>query len=354
MAEVKVAILGASGYTGGELLRLLAAHPRMEVVFATSREYKGMPVHRAHPALRGFYKGLRLSEPSLDGLLGADLVFNALPPGVGARLVGDAVDHGLRVVDLSPDYRLRSPELYQKVYGLAHPRPDLLERSVYGLPEIAGESLRGARLIAAPGCNATAAILASAPLVAARLLEEPYRIVVDVKAGSSERGSKPSRSSHHPEREGSSRPYSPVGHRHSFEAQQVLSELGGSRVTVSIVPHAVPMVRGVLASAHGWARQGVSFEDVARAYTEFYRNRVFVRLKPLTKATLGDPPDVKNVLGSNFAEIGYALEDRVSRVTSFTAIDNLVKGAAGQAIQAANIALGIPETEGLWTPPLRP
>ncbi|GAB6148769.1 N-acetyl-gamma-glutamyl-phosphate reductase [Stetteria hydrogenophila] len=345
-------MLGASGFTGGELLRLLAFHPEVEVSYATSREYAGRPVHYAHPHLRGVYQGLRFEPLSLDRALEADVVFSALPHGVGVKVTGELYESGVMVVDLSADYRLRDPGLYPRIYGFEHPYPDLLEKAVYGLPELRGEELRGARLIAVPGCNSTAAILAAAPLAASGLLEEPARILVDVKAGSSEAGSKPSRGDHHPLREGAVRPYSARGHRHAVEAEQELSRLAGSSVRVSLVPHAVPAVRGVLASAHAWLREGVDEAAVARAYASLYRGKPFVRL--VEARSQGRYPDPKFVAGSNYADVGWAVEARLGRVTGFAAIDNLVKGAAGQAIQAFNVAAGLPEDAGLRIPPLAP
>ncbi len=346
---LKTAVLGASGYTGGELLRILAGHPELEVVYASSREYRGKPIYYAHPALQGFYRGLRYSELDLDSILDLepDIVFNALPHGVGAQLTGELYDAGIRIVDLSADYRLESMEEYERWYG-PHPRPDLLGKSVYGLPEIAGEELRGARLIAVPGCNATAAILAAAPLV---LLPGIDWFIVDVKVGSSEHGSKPSRGTHHPEREGSARPYSGEGHRHEAEAEQALSRIAGRRIRVSLIPHAVPLTRGALASAHTLPRGDLPVSEVSRVYSRFYRGSRFVRISRFGPLRY---PDVKNVVGSNYADVGYAVDSRTGRVSGFAAIDNLVRGAAGQAVQALNIALGFDEGLGLSYPPLRP
>ncbi len=349
---MKAAVLGGSGFTGGELLRILAMHPDVEVSYVSSREYAGRPIHYAHPHLKGFYSRLRFEPLSLDRALDADVVFSALPHGVGVKLTAALYESGVRVVDLSADYRLKDPGLYPRIYGFEHPYPDLLGKAVYGLPETRGEELRGARLIAVPGCNATAAILASAPLVATGLVEEPVRVVVDVKASSSEAGSKPSRGSHHPIREGAIRPYSASGHRHAAEAVQELSRLAGRRVWVSLVPHAVPSTRGVLASAHSWLRDGVDSRDVARAYAGFYRGRRFVRL--VEPGTQGRYPDPKFVAGSNYADVGWAVEGESGRVTGFAAIDNLVKGAAGQAVQAFNVSIGLPEDAGLGIPPLSP
>nr|WP_131160599.1 N-acetyl-gamma-glutamyl-phosphate reductase [Aeropyrum pernix] len=351
---VRAGILGASGMTGGELLRILASHPGVEVEWATSREYAGKPVHTAHPHLRGFYTGLKYTSIDNIDVGEVDVVFNALPHGVGASIVAEAYENGVRVVDLSADYRLRDQSLYPKLYGFKHPRPDLLDEAIYALPEIYGEKLRGARLAAVPGCNATAAILAAAPLVASKIIDMDVGIIVDVKAASSEAGSKPSRHSIHPLREGSARPYTPWGHRHAAEAIQVLRDLAGRGVRLSLVPHAVSMARGVLASAHALLRDNIGFSEAVRAYASFYKNSPMVRVKPMAPGLPVDPPDVKNVIGSMFAEVGFAVEEESGRITGFAAIDNLVRGAAGQAVYAMNAMLGFDEWEGLRSPPLRP
>jgi len=347
----RVAVLGASGYTGGELLRILATHPEAEVVYASSREYAGKPIHFVHFNLRGWYRGLRFSPFSLDAVLKTepDTVFSALPHGAGLETTRALYEAGIQVVDLSADYRLKKPELYKQWYGWEHPYPDLLEKAVYGLPELHREELRGARLIASPGCNATAAILAAAPLVKEGIVEP--RLIVDVKVGSSEGGSKPTRGSHHPERENAIRPYEAGGHRHAAEAEQELSLVAGGEVRVSLVPHAVSSIRGALASVHGWLTRAASRQELLRLYTGFYRGSPFVRL------VYGTPPgypDPKYVVGSNYVDVGFALEERLGRVTAFAAIDNLVRGAAGQAVQAWNISMGVAEDTGLSFPPLKP
>ncbi|MCE4602720.1 MAG: N-acetyl-gamma-glutamyl-phosphate reductase [Desulfurococcales archaeon] len=341
----RAAVLGGSGYTGGELLRLLAAHPDIEVTEATSREYAGKPVYMVHQHLRGFYS-IRFTRTSFDRIPDVDIVFNALPHGVAVEYTATLVDHGIKVVDLSADYRLRDPGEYERWYGFTHPRPDLLEKAVYGIPELHRDEIRGASLVASPGCNATAAILSLAPIARTGLIRGP--VLVDVKAGSSEGGSKPKRGSHHPEREGAARPYSPSGHRHEAEAEQELSILAGSRVSVSLVPHAVSMVRGVLASGHLWVGE-VDERVLAREYASLYGGERFIRVIPR-----GQVVDVKNVVGSHFVDVGYAYDQRTGRLTGFAALDNLIRGAAGQAVHSANIMLGLREEEGLLMPPLRP
>jgi len=345
---VRISIVGGSGYNGGELLRILANHSKVEITYVTSKEYIGKPIAYVHPNLRGFYS-LKFSEYNLDKITKlSDVVFLSVPHGVSMKLVPNLLDVGLRVVDLSADYRLKDPNLYKIWYGYEHPQPDLLRKAVYGLPELHADELYNATLIASPGCNATASILALAPLIANNLIDE--RIIIDIKAGSSESGSKPTETTHHPEREHTIRPYEAEGHRHVAEVEQELTKLSKKSLKISLVPHAVSSVRGVLASAHGWIKETITQIDLWRIIAEFYRGKSFIRI------VKGVPPypDPKYVIGSNFADVGFALEERIGRVTMFTAIDNLIKGGAGQAVQAFNISMGFDEKEGLMLPPLRP
>ena len=351
MDKVKVCIVGASGYTGGELLRLLASHPYTEVVMATSREYVGRPIHYVHFNLRGIYRNLKFSELNLDLILkNCDTVFLSLPHGVSLTYVPKLYEAGLTVVDLSADFRLKNPEAYKLWYGYEHPYQDLVKKAVYGLPELHRNELRGAKLIAAPGCNATAAILSLIPLVKNSIIYTD-RILVDVKVGSSEAGSKPSISDHHPEREGCIRPYDAEGHRHAAEVEQELSIIARQEVRVSMVPHAVGSIRGALASSHAWLTKSLEDMELLKYYVNTYKGEPFIRI--IYRVPPGYP-DPKYVIGSNFADVGFAIERRLGRVTSFTAIDNLMKGAAGQAIQAFNIAKGFEETAGLTVVPPKP
>ncbi len=339
---MRVAVFGASGYTGGELLRILVAHPTFTVTIATSREYAGKPVYMAHLHLKGF---LSMKFSTLEEAVKEeyDFALLALPHGLSKDIVPELLEVGVRIVDLGADFRLKDPSLYQMWYGWKHPHPELLEEAVYGLPELHREEVRRARLVAAPGCNATATILASAPL--AKL--GARKLLADVKVGSSEAGSKPTKGTHHPERNGAIRPYSPSGHRHQLEASQELSLIAGEEVVVSMIPHSVGSVRGAFASVH--AELEIDESELWRAFAMFYAGEPFIRVMQK-----GNYPNVKNVLGSNFADIGFASDPSIPRATGFAAIDNLVKGAAGQAIQSLNLMAGLDETTGLKFSPLSP
>ncbi|MEM0453792.1 MAG: N-acetyl-gamma-glutamyl-phosphate reductase [Sulfolobales archaeon] len=348
---IRVCIVGGSGYTGGELLRLLSNHPEVEVTYVTSREYAGKPIHHVHYNLRGCYKGLKFVEFDLDGISRAsDAVFLSLPHGISLNYVPKLLEIGLKVVDLSADFRLKNPELYEFWYGYKHPYPDLLSKAVYGLPEIHRSELKNANLVASPGCNATAVIISLLP-IARSGIADLSRVIADVKAGSSEGGSKPSHGSHHPEREGAIRPYEAEGHRHSAEVEQELLRIVGSEVRVTLVPHAVSSVRGVLTSTHLWLERDVSDLELMKLYVQTYSKEPFVRF---VRTIPPGYPDPKYVVGSNYVDVSYAVERRVRRLTSFAALDNLVKGAAGQAIQSFNLMMGFNEELGLKYVPLKP
>lgn len=349
---VRVGLVGGSGYTGGELLRILATHPNVEVTYVTSREYAGKPFTVIHPNLRGFYKGLKFSEVSVESIAEkCETVFVNTPHGVSASLTPSLLERGLKVIDLSADFRLKNPDDYVSWYEAAHPRPDLLEKAVYGLPELHREEIRSALLVACPGCNATAALLSLIPAVEQKLIDLDH-IAVDVKVGSSEAGIKPSLGTHHPERANVMRPYEAEGHRHVAEVEQELSKLVKDKVKVALVPHAVGAVRGAMATSHVWLTDSETDETkLWKAYASRYGKEPFVRI------VHGAPfkyPDPKYVIGSNLADVGFAVEKRIGRASLFAAIDNLMKGAAGQAVQCFNILHGFDERAGLNMPPLRP
>ncbi|MEM4151088.1 MAG: N-acetyl-gamma-glutamyl-phosphate reductase [Nitrososphaerota archaeon] len=347
----RVAIIGASGYTGGEALRLLAMHPRVEVTAATSREYAGKPVATVHMNLRSVLGSIKFSELKLEKIVSeADVVFLSVPSGVSHTVVRRLVEAGLKVLDLSPDFRLKNPRLYEEWYGFRHGEPELLAESVYGLPEIHRDEIRNARVVACPGCNSTAAILSLAPAVREGLIELEH-IAVDVKVGSSEAGRQPSHGTHHPERANVIRPYEAEGHRHVAEVEQELSLLCGRELKIAMVPHAVGNVRGALATSHVWLAGSIDETAVWRAYAKHYGKEPFIRV---VRSGPVKYPDPKYVVGSNYCDVGFAVEPSRGRAALFAAIDNLIKGAAGQAVQCMNIMLGLDEREGLNFLPISP
>ena len=328
-------VVGASGFTGGELLRLLDAHPEFEIAQATSRSKENKTVGHSHPNLR--HLDVRFSDPG--DLESVDVLFAATPHGVSMGRIDAFRDAADTVVDLSADFRLDREGQYDEWYD-GHERPELLSESVYALPELNREELPGADLIAAGGCNATATILGLLPLFEADVLSGDEQVVVDVKVGSSEGGAGGGEASSHPERSGVVRPYAPTGHRHEAEIEQYLG------LSVSFTVHAVDMIRGASATAHVFPEAPVSKGDLWKAYRGSYEDEPFVELVA-GGGGVYRYPEPKAVAGTNTAEVGFALDPGNKRVVTFSAIDNMMKGSAGQAVHAANVALGIEETAGL-------
>ncbi|HZW85012.1 MAG TPA: N-acetyl-gamma-glutamyl-phosphate reductase [Nitrososphaerales archaeon] len=351
---VRAAVLAASGYIGGELVRLLLQHPKVELTMATSRKYAGDYLFRVHPNLRGItdIKFSAFDPSKLED--SADVVFAALPHGESVKVVPQLADAGMKVVDLSADFRLHDKKMYPAWYGYEHPRPDLLEEFIFAVPELNREEVKGARLVSSPGCMAITTILALAPLLKEKSLEiDRDHIVVDAKIGSSGAGGKPSLSTHFSERFNVVRPYKPAGHRHSAEIEQVLASVAGEEVKVSMSAHAVNMVRGILSTCHLFTSVALKPLDVWKAYRGAYAGSYFVRLVRDKQGPFR-LPDPKLVIGSNFCDIGFEIEERTGRLVTLSATDNLIKGAAGNAIQSMNLMLGYEEKDGLAMAPLHP
>ena len=344
--RIPVAVVGASGYTGAELLRLCLEHPRLAVAGVYARSRAGEPLAGVFPQFAG---RLALSLEAFDPdavAARARVAFLALPHGESAPAAAALHERGLTVVDLSADFRLKDERQHAAWYGRSpgdrHPAPDLLGRAVYGLPELHRQALAGARLVAVPGCYPTAAVLAVAPLLAAGLVS-PDGLVVDAKSGVSGAGRTPSLASHLPEAGEGIRPYKIAGsHRHTAEIEQELAAVAGRALTVTFTPHLVPMSRGILACVYAAPTGDRPAEAYHEAVEARWRDEPFV--VPLPRGQL---PDTAFVRGSNRAHVAVAFDARANRVIALSAIDNLVKGAAGQAIQALNAVLGLPETTGL-------
>ncbi|WEL20201.1 MULTISPECIES: N-acetyl-gamma-glutamyl-phosphate reductase [unclassified Halorhabdus] len=333
--DLTASVVGASGFTGGELLRLLAGHPDFEIAQATSRSKENKTIGHVHPNLREL--DLRFSSP--EDLESVDVLFAATPHGVSMDHIDAFQDAADTVVDLSADFRLDSEAQYDEWYD-GHSRPELLADAEYALPELNRENLAGADLIASGGCNATATILGLLPLFENDVLTGDEQIVVDVKVGSSEGGAGGGEASSHPERSGVVRPYAPTGHRHEAEIEQFLG------VDVSFTVHAVEMIRGASATIHAFPEEPVSKGDLWGAYRGSYEDEPFVRMVA-GGGGVYRYPEPKAVAGSNYAEVGFELDPGNKRLVVFSAIDNMMKGSAGQAVHAANIALGLEETAGL-------
>jgi len=343
--KVRVGIIGGSGYVGGELLRLLLPHPQVEVTMVTSRKNAGEYVFGVHPNLRGATQ-LKFVPLNLSNIAkNCDLVFTATPHGSSVNLVPKLLEMRLKVIDMSADFRLKNPADYVKWYGWEHAHPELLKEAVYGLTELHRQEIKNAHLIACPGCMAIATILGLAPVVKAEAIEKD-RIVVDAKIGSSGAGSKPSIASHHPERFGGVRPYKTVGHRHIAEIEQELNFLTNEPLTISFSPHAVNIVRGILSTIHVFLTKPLATKDIWKIYRSQYQGEPFVRLVRYQKGPY-QLPDPKVVVGTNFCDIGFELDSHANRLIIFSAVDNIMKGAAGQGVQCINVLLGVDEKTGL-------
>lgn len=345
--SVRASVVGGTGYTGGELVRLILGHPEFELGQVTSRGDAGRPVHLRHPNLRAHGAGSYV-EPG--DLAPCDVVFLCMPHGRAAAEIDRYMGLARLVVDLSSDFRLDDPGQYQRWYGEAHPREDLLGTAVYGLAEVSRRELgelreRGRGLVSGVGCNATAMVLALLPLARAGLIESA---VCDVKAGSSEAGASPTAGSHHPERAGVVRTYSPWGHRHLGEVARVLGP-----IEVDATISAVGMVRGVMCTSHVRTTRRVDDRELWGVYREAYEGEPFVRIVR-DRSGPHRLPNPSVVVGSNHADVGFAVDEASGRIVAMCALDNLVKGAAGSAVQAANLALGLDERLGLGFPGLHP
>lgn len=343
--RVAVSVAGGSGYVGGELIRLLLFHPRVVLRQVASASRAGHYLHAIHPNLRRTTDATFADPGSLEP---CDVLFLALPHGQAAKQIERYAGLAGHVVDCSADFRLRDPAAYRRWYGTEHPAPGWIGKFVYGLPELHRADLDGARLASGVGCNATVTILALAPLARAGLLR---RVVADVKVGSSEGGGQPSASSHHPERAGAVRSYMPTGHRHQAE---IVQELGrGFELSFSVT--AVELVRGALVTAHCFLSERVEERDLWKLYRAHYQTEPFIRLVR-QKAGIHRLPEPKVLAGSNWCDVGFEVDpdSPANRVVVVAALDNLMKGAAGTAVQAMNLMLGWEESEGLRFPGLHP
>ena len=339
---ITASIAGGSGYSGGELIRLLHFHPEVEIAQVTSERLAGRSVHNAHPNLRQIS---RLTFCALSELEPCDLLFLCLPHGEAMQRIDTLRALAPRVIDLSGDFRLSDAAAYAKWSGQAHPRPELLDDCVYGIPELHRTALSTATFAAGAGCNATVTILALHPLCERGLVEQA---VIEVKAGSSEAGNTATAASHHPERSGAVRSYKPVGHRHVAEMRQ---ELGDTQIHFSAT--SIEMVRGILATCHCFLREPLDEKAVWTLSREAYGDEPFVRIVK-ERTGIHRYPEPKLLSGSNYCDIGFERDPDSNRLVVISAIDNLMKGAAGQAVQICNVMHGYPETLGLEFPGLHP
>lgn len=343
----RVSVWGATGFGGGELMRLIARHPGFDLVSAISRSKAGGLIGVVHPHLRHVYPEMQFVSPEAGAAMDADLAFLALPHRASAQEAVRRLEAGQRVVDLSADFRLRTAQEYEAWYGVPHPAPELLAEAVYGLPELHRERMPSARLVSGVGCNATSAIMALLPLARAGVIKE---VRMECRVGSSEGGSGGDEGSHHPYRSRSLRVVAPFVHRHMAE---VVQELGISLASLSMGVTAVELVRGIQCLAHITLNAPMKEGDLWKLYRAAWKGEPFVSVCPARPAHLRIP-DPRFVLGSNRVLVGFVLAEDGTRLLAASALDNLMKGAAGTAIQAANLMVGFDEQMGLDMMPVYP
>lgn len=346
--QVKVAVAGASGYTGIELLRLLLNHPEVEISALTAEAHAGRPIDEIFPGLFGLLDlPCRKLDPEELAEV-ADVIFLALPHQTSMAAALKLYPLGCRIIDLSADFRLKDATLYERWYGASHVAPQLLKEAAYGLPELNREAILRSRLVAVPGCYPTGALLGLAPLVTERLIDLDS-IIVDAISGASGAGRKTELYLHFSELNENLKAYGVASHRHTPEMEQELSRLAGEEVQVTFTPHLAPMTRGILSTIYCRILRSTDSGQLVELFQAFYRDHPFVRVLPK-----GRLPETKAVLGSNFCDIGLAVDERTGWVIVITAIDNLVKGASGQAVQVMNLMGGFDERLGLLAPGLFP
>jgi len=341
---LKVAVVGATGYAGAELVRILSGHPEVKLTVITSRQYAGIRFDRVFPSMAG-HIDLVCEDLSADNLCErADLFFLSIPHKIPMEIVPDLISKGKRVIDLSADFRFRDSETYEAYYQL-HTAKSLLEKAVYGLCEIYHDKIKTAELIGNPGCYPTSVLLPLLPLIKEGFLDTES-IIADSKSGVSGAGRSLALSSHFCEVNESFKAYKVASHRHNPEIEEVLSRETGRTTRITFVPHLVPMTRGMLTTTYARLKADASSEHIRECLSNFYADSPFIRLCDDTRL-----PDTKYVKGTNYCDIGFRIDNRTRCLILISAIDNLVKGAAGQAVQNMNIMLGFEETAGLMSVP---
>lgn len=341
---IRVSVYGATGYAGIELVRLLSIHPEVKIVHLISKNFAGRPLQELYPSFFGFFEK-NCSDTDMETVAAdSDVIFTALPHGVSSEVVPFFYKLNKKVIDLSGDFRYKSPEVYKIWYGMPHPHPDLLKVSVYGLPEIHRKLIKGSQIVGNPGCYTTCSILGMAPLVAEKIIDLDS-IIIDAKSGATGAGRNPSQDLHFCEVDENIKAYKVAVHRHTSEIEQELSLLAGRDISLSFTPHLLPVKRGILCTMYASIKNLCTEDYIYSIYKEFYKDEPFIYIYPKGKL-----PELKFVNGSNACHIGFVVDKRLNRIIVVSAIDNLIKGAAGQAIQNMNILFGLDETTGLNQP----
>ncbi|MEX0594372.1 MAG: N-acetyl-gamma-glutamyl-phosphate reductase [Balneolaceae bacterium] len=345
MSKRKVGVVGGTGYTGMELIRLLVQHSEVSLEIVTARSEAGTKYSKVYPSFEGIYDDPLRPIDDLAGM-DLDLVFLALPHRVSMNFVKEYGLDSFRIIDLSGDFRLHKQAVYEEWYEKDHVCPEYLQQAAYGLPELNRDEIRNSDLVANPGCYPTSSILALAPLLKQKMVE-PGTIIVDAKSGVTGAGAKPKETTHFPNLFGNFYAYGLGRHRHTPEIEQILGGLSGNEVQIQFTPHLLPIDRGILSTTYSVPNGPVSKELIRETFLGFYEKEYFVRV-------LDTPPSVKNVRGSNFCDLYATYDERTNRIITISAIDNLVKGAAGQAVQNMNLMFRLIEKSGLEHSPLNP
>ncbi|MEN2281774.1 N-acetyl-gamma-glutamyl-phosphate reductase [Algoriphagus sp. SE2] len=343
--QIKVAIVGASGFTGSELARLLLNHPQVMISMITSESHVGKPFSDLHPQFLNRLDIPLVSADQVDKEY-LDVIFLALPHGVSMDFVAKWKESGAKIIDLSGDFRLSSKEVYEEWYQKKHSYPEGFESSVYGLPELFAKKISDANLVANPGCYPTASILSLAPLFAHKLIEE-NSVIIDAKSGLTGAGIKANATTHFSNVNENFKAYGIAGHRHTIEIEEQLGRLSGNMIMVQFTPHLLPVDRGILVTAYAKVKGKMNQEKLTELYRDFYKDKPFVRLRNLA-------PGIKDVRGSHFCDVFPVWDERTERVIAISAIDNLLKGAASQAVHNMNLMFDFPEDTGLNQLPLKP
>lgn len=345
---VKIGIIGATGYTGGELIRILAGHPEVEVTAITSRSNEGKKLEDVYPNFLGWNGPTFSGSDSPEAVAGCDLVFLAVPHGVAMNIAPALLEKGQKVIDLGTDFRFRDYQIFETWYKHEHCQPELTKNAVYGLPEIYRKEIRNATVIGNPGCYPTSVILGCYPFLKAGVIDSS-QIIIDSKSGVSGAGRKAEFSYSYPEMFGNFKAYGTPVHRHTPEIEQEISLLAGVEVRVSFTPHLLPVSRGILSTLHLKLTQNITTEEAEALIAETYQGEPFIKLMKTPNL-----PELKGVVGTNYCHLGVRVDPRTHQMIVISVIDNMVKGAAGQAIQNMNLMCNLPETMGLVNWPVYP
>ncbi|MBQ7794278.1 MAG: N-acetyl-gamma-glutamyl-phosphate reductase [Clostridia bacterium] len=337
---IKAAVLGATGYAGIELVRLLSNHPEVSVELLGSKSFAGQKISDIYQNFRHILES-ECAEADVEAAAKCDIAFTALPHGASKTVIPALLDAGLKVIDLSGDYRYDDVKVYEKWYNEPHSSPELLSESVYGLCELHRDKIKSARLIGNPGCYTTCSILGAAPLLAVGVADDK-NIIIDAKSGVTGAGRSLSMQTHFCECTENSKAYKVATHRHTSEIEQELSNIAGKPIMLSFTPHLIPQKRGILSTIYMNLNKKITADELQKIYEDYFDGEFFVRVMPK-----GELPETKHVAGSNFVDIGVVLDERLNRAVAVSALDNIVKGAAGQAVQNMNILFGLDEKTGL-------